>query len=263
MDVPGCVTPPSSSRCHPTNGKIQKVQPFPPPGGPFTVDCSIGDLKQRVHRFGGDAYSYIIRSVTIGDDGGFKQGGSGPNFQGGRLTLCTCMHQMRAARASKDWSGVWIAGVTSRTLASGNKLNWLVYLAKVNEAYESYADLWKNLSAEERKAKAADRNYLGDVFQPKEPVAAGRARFSPSNYVAPLLDAHIHRQTADERGWRKDIDYRRFNRRVKHPAALLVCVPASTFIWTQPTIYVDQRYGRGYRRSTLQETLKLLEPKRP
>jgi hypothetical protein len=177
----------------------------------------------------------------------FEQHGAAPNFQGDILTLCTCKHQMRASQAGEDWEGVWLAGVTSRTIHE--RKHWLFYLAKIESAFDSHSDLWAGMRAVTRNAKAAHVHYLGDMFKPKSSIATANARFAPGRYVSPHL--HTHRRR-DEGGWHddwhNDICYHLAKKgKYRHPP-LLVADPRRTFIWNKPRIYFAEDHCRNYRK---------------
>ena len=224
----------------------------------LTIPILIDRIGQQMDR----AYSYVVRTVKLDHDTTtFEQHGSAPNFQGDVLTLCTCKHQMRASQAGEDWRGVWLAGVTSRTIHEGK--HWLFNLAKVGSAYESHCDLWTGMKATSRNAKAAHVHFLGDVFRPKPPIPTADARFSPPRYVSPLHHAHRWR---DEDGWHNDwhndIDYH-LAHKYGHPS-LLVADPQRTFIWNEPMLYFAHDHCRNYLKwSSLQELLALLRRARP
>jgi hypothetical protein len=242
-----------------TAGELQNVQqyPFTGPlkknlGSPLcALESAIGKSDSRV-------YSYVLQTVEMDEETtSFQQAGSGPNFQGGVLTLCTCKHQMRATQSSDEWKGVWVAGFTSRTIYDGR--HWLFYLARIKSTYESHADLWQAMPARIRNAKAADRHFLGDMFRPKSPKTAENARFSPSQYVVPVT--HVHRQHPGAKGWRNDINYRHADK-YGHPA-LLVADPRRTFLWNEPAIYFDGEHCRNfYKWSTLREFVSRLRQRK-
>jgi hypothetical protein len=190
------------------------------------------------------AFSYIVRSVKLDRENEvFEQHGSAPNFQGDRLTLCTCKHQMRASLTTTQWeSDVWIAGFTSRCLFE--RRHWLFYLTKVDAAYESHSDLWDNLPAKARKAKNASQHFLGDLFEPGSNDLAGDDRFVPQNYRTP--PHHTHHKHRHDDGWHNDINYRHAGK-FGHPP-LLVGDPELTFLWGKPTIYLDHAHCRNYSR---------------
>jgi hypothetical protein len=242
---------------------IQSIQPCPSGGHlgknlglPLPLlNARLGQLKDR-------AYSYVVRTVKWDHETAtFEQHGSAPNFQGDVLTLCTCKHQMRTSRAAEDWQGVWLAGVTSRTIHDGK--HWLFYLAKIKSAHESHADLWTRMTPISRRAKAAHVHYLGDIFKPKTPLPTAAARFSPVRYVSPHLHAHRWREEDGwHNDWHNDISYH-LAHKFGHPP-LLVADPRHTFIWTEPMISFAQDHCRNYLRwSSLQELLALLRGAKP
>ena len=243
-----CSSRKAESRCRSTED-IQVVQPFPS-GGLLGENLSLplSQLADRIGGIEGEAYSYVVSTVRWNHETTtFEQHGSAPNFQGGVLTLCTCKHQMRTGRAIGDWKGVWLAGVTSRTIHDGR--HWLFYLAVIKSAYESHADLWAGMNAGARRAKAAHAHYLGDIFQPKSPPPTSDARFSPSRYITPQI--HIHRWRGED-GWHNDISYH-LAHRLGHPP-LLMADPRRTFLWDEPMIYFAGGHGRNYLKwSSLRE----------
>jgi hypothetical protein len=253
-----CSTRKANTGCQ-TIQDIQTVQPFPSDGHLHkNLGLPLPLLKARIGQRKDRAYSYVVRSVKMDHETTiFEQHGSAPNFQGDVLTLCTCKHQMRASQALEDWRGVWLAGVTSRTIHGGK--HWVFYLASIESAHESHADLWASMTPASRRAKTAHRNYLGDLFKPKAPLPTGNARFSPIRYLSPHLHAHRWR---DEDGWHNDwhndINYH-LAHRYSHPP-LLVADPNRTFIWNEPMIYFAQDHCRNYLKwSSLRELVAMLQ----
>jgi hypothetical protein len=242
---------------------IQTVQPFPSDGQlGRNLGLPLPLLMARIGQLNDRAYSYVIRTVKWDHETAtFEQHGSAPNFQGDVLTLCTCKHQMRASQTAEDWRSVWLAGFTSRTIH--DKKHWLFCLAKIESAYQSHADLWTEMRAGTRNAKAAHFHFLGDIFKPKSPLPIADARFSPLRYVSPHRHAHRWR---DEDGWHNDwhndINYHLANK-YGHPL-LLVADARRTFIWNEPMIYFAQDHCRNYLKwSSLQELVALLRGVRP
>lgn len=215
----------------------------------------LSELKSQIGRVQDKAYSYVVRTLDL-EGQTFQQYASAPNFQGDVLTLCTCKHQMRASRSAEDWQGVWIAGFTSRTIHHGR--HWLFYLAQIEIAYESHADLWHGMRAASRNAKAAHRHFLGDVFRPKTPLPTGNARFTPSRYVSPTHHSHRWRDADGwHNGWYNDIKY--CNAEKYGNPALLVADPRRTFLWDVPRIYFDDDHCRNYYKwSSLPELISHL-----
>jgi hypothetical protein len=249
-----CSTRKAETGCQPAQD-FESVQRFPSGGRLATnLGLPLPILRDRIGHLKARAYSYVVRSVKWHHETEiFEQQGSGPNFQGDVLTLCTCKHRMRASRAAEDWSGVWVAGMTSRTIHHGK--HWLFCLAQIELACESHADLWAKMSAGSRNAKAAHLHFLGDIFKPKTPVPTADARFSPLRYIAPHLHSHRWR---DEDGWHNawhnDINYH-LAYKYGHPP-LLVADPRRTFIWNEPMVYFVHDHCRNYLTwSSLQELL--------
>ncbi len=240
-----CSTPKvkTEAACHVVKD-IQTVQTFPTSGLlAKNVGLPLPVLKSQISKATGRTYSYVVRTVGLDNDTTtFEQHGSAPNFQGGMLTLCTCKHQMRATQSAEDWEGVWVAGFTSRTIHQGR--HWLFYLAKIDSAHDSHADLWRGMAASVRNAKAADSHFLGDIFRPKTPLPTGDARYSPTRYVTP--SAHAHRQHRGDKGWHNDINYY-LAEKYGHPA-LLVADPRNTFLWDEPMIYFSDDHCRNFHK---------------
>ena len=186
-------------------GRASKTdQPFPSTGSlKKNLNLSLEELRPRLENVeASESYSYVVTTVKIVKTGGsdqvsrvFKQIGSAPNFQGGVLTLCTCKHQMRTSRKSREnWNNIWVAGFTSRSPFEGRY--WLFYLAQMKQGYDSHSDLWASLNEETRLSKAAHKNFLGDVFKPRSPFPKGDTRFLPDRYFVPDVGNHTHRQNA-------------------------------------------------------------------
>jgi hypothetical protein len=259
-----CSTAKNATGCQ-SGQAIETVQRFPTEGTPLYKNANLerSELPPEIWELQDKAYSYVVRSVRLNTQTAppfFEQTGSGPNFQGGVLTLCTCKHQMRTSQKAGDWPGTWLAGFTSRSIYDGR--HWLFYLAKIKSAYESHSDLWTATGAASRKDKAAHGNFLGDHFEPKTPLPATNARFSPLHYVSPTRHAHRWR---DEEGWHNvwhnDINYRHAEK-YGHPP-LLVADPQQTFIWNEPKLYFRHDHCRNFRKwPSLRKLLSELRPAR-
>jgi hypothetical protein len=76
------------------------------------LDLSRARLAQMIQDGSGPVYAYVMSSVVL-DGGNLLQRGTGPNFQGGYITLCTCKHRMRTTLPADQWPGIWVAGFTS------------------------------------------------------------------------------------------------------------------------------------------------------
>jgi hypothetical protein len=213
-------------------------QPFPQEGQPLTANMNLplGVLRER---FGSDqstVYSYIVDSIR-NQEGHFVQTGCGPNFQGDRITLCTCKRLMRTYLPTGDWKGTWIAGFTN--LKAGGNRNALVYLMKVLYSFESHFDLWhsEEIPKESKQIKNARLNKLGDIYEPKSESAKSDP-FNPQNYFDPHVD-HPH---ITDKEWHKDISYTGYQTSLR--PALLVGDLRYSFLWNKPVIFYSSRHPR-------------------
>lgn len=245
-----------SGECRPSNG-VERIQPFPQDGTlARNLNLSLTGLASQVRKLQGRAFTYVLSTVRLNRlNSLFEQSGSAPNFQGDLMTLCTCKHKMRATMDVKDWhDNVWVAGFTSRTIRPG--VHWLFYLAKVEAAYESHAELWNNMDQPAQDAKAAHVHYLGDNYVPKSANLDGPARHSPGRYYLPSL--HVHRQNRSHNSWKNDINYL-YADKFKRQPALLVFDPQLTFMWTKPKLHLQYEHVRDYWKwDSIQEVVAAL-----
>jgi hypothetical protein len=216
-------------------------QPFPTTGVLSRhLDLSKDRLTQMIESESDAVYAYVMSTVVL-ERGQLQQTGTGPNFQGGIITLCTCKHRMRTSLPCEDWPNKWIAGFTS--LDCGRH-HWLFYLAKVKEAYESQSDLWHSdsLPKESLRVKSGRHSSLGDLYEPKSELGSV-AQFDPSNYHMPIL-GHRHHKNANDYMWQIDIDYSRKKLKVKakRQPSLLIGDPEFSFLWRKPTLYMDGKW---------------------
>lgn len=248
--------PNKSTGCYPSNG-VERIQPFPQDGTlAGNLNLSLKRVASRIRKSQGRVFTYVLSTVRLNRlSSSFEQIGSAPNFQGDRLTLCTCKHRMRATMDVEDWqSNVWVAGFTSRTIRLG--VHWLFYLAKVESAYESHADLWNSLDQNAQFAKAAHVHYLGDNYVPKSTSLDRADRYSPSRYYLPSF--HAHRKSRADNSWRNDINYIHADRFKRQPA-LLLFEPQLTFLWTEPKLHLQHEHVRDYRKwDSLQDVVAAL-----
>jgi hypothetical protein len=217
-------------------------------------------LAETVEGHSDAVYAYVMSTVVL-EEGELRQTGTGPNFQGGHITLCTCKHRMRTSLASEDWPNKWIAGFTS--LDCGRH-HWLFYLAKVREAFESQSELWYSgsLSDHALEEKSARHSELGDLYEPKRELGS-LSRYDPNSYHTPI-SGHSHHADDSDHLWRIDIDYSRKKLKIKakRQSSLLIGDPEFSFLWRTPTLYVH-----GNWRQTIYEGLvdfldDLIEPQR-
>jgi hypothetical protein len=211
----------------------------------FGINLALEDLMVAPISPNEIVYCYVVGTIQC-TNGCFEQIGSGPNFEGGLFTLCTCKHYMRTFFAPQDWKNKWIAGFSSKY--SGKfSANSLVYLMKVRSAFSSFRDLWFSESISEvvKFTKSARNNAFGDIYEPKnfdvEP-------FRHESYIPPC-EGHSHYK--DDQ-WLTDIDY---NEGVaKRKPALLVGDTKNSFLWNFPSIFLDRHpLHRGQTRTSLSE----------
>lgn len=178
-------------------------------------------------------YAYIVTTIkTKSPDFQLQQTGSAPNFDGGRITLCTCKHKDRATfHPSSDqhdpWKNVWVAGLTSK---SEDPSRSLAYLMCVERSFSSQIELWRALPDDCRRAKSASKSELGDLFEPK--VVAAYDPHNPASYHAPI-GGHVHSSRKDPNHWYQDV--MRWGRRSK-PHRLLLGQASQSYRWMHTRI---------------------------
>jgi hypothetical protein len=214
-------------------------------------------LKNRIDEW---VYYYVVRTVELDNETGkeeFVQKGCGPNWEGRRITLCTCKLSMCANMESKDWEGFWIAGIGGVKAERGNRC--LVYLMKVKKAYDSHCDIYRAARKEPhviplraREKKRTDKNPLGDIYVPRaNRQLKGEARFNPENYLKPINTKHYAHPHLKDDEWRSDIERKpRWNR---HPS-LLIGDPHFSFLWSTPTLRLtkeEKTFTQGNKKMPL------------
>ena len=178
----------------------------------------------------GKVFSYKLTSVERAD-GKLVQHGCGPNFQGDRITLCTCM------RYHRTWpsidKGTWIAGF------SGNPDNELFYLMKIGAIADNFAEFWTSGFLPDVEAKSACKDIFGDAYVPRSLGAPGDPH-DPRSYEEPIKN-HKHHNQPDDYEWHKDIRYWTKDKNRKHKRTikprlhkLLIGEPGKSFVWEHP-----------------------------
>lgn len=249
----------AKSRCRPKTVPSQDenewwAQPFPTSGPLFdNLDLPKPELVRRIGRLAGRIRSYKMISIYQDRKGLLEQRGSAPNFQGGCLTLCTCVHQIRAEKTPEDWlNDWWFAGFT---IPKQCGRVWLFYLAKVEQVYKSQSEICNALSPQTRKAKTTRRNPLGDIYEPN-PSSLCDDPFDAAHYHPPMI-GHSHHQEQSDDKWLKDIEFhhKKFGRR---PPAI-AAKPQLTFLWQTPLLFVDpDKHARNQTWSSMAELLDSL-----
>lgn len=227
----------------------QHVQEIPADKG-----ISLNDLSQLVNNFGdATVHFYVASTVCTEQQAGheyFIQRGSAPNFSGQNFTLCTCKHDLRTVHKAEEWPGYWIAGFSGVSGRADGK-QYLLYLMRVGQAYNTHHELWNELDVESRRLKNAATNIFGDVFEP----LVKDADIDPSHYRPPAV-GHVHHNS-----WKDDIYFESNGK----SAALLVGDEWYSFCWATPCLYIDahqleisrQRYAR---KATLANFIDMLKP---
>jgi hypothetical protein len=233
------------------NCKSESSQAFPS-SGPLekNMNLSLDRLRKQIKGTQATVYSYIVATVK-NPEGRFIQKGSAPNFQGDVISLCTCKHRMRTFPEVDR--GTWIAGFSGKK--AGNGENALIYLMKIEFAFESHHDLWfsEQLPESVKQAKLAHVDKFGDVFQPKSKPKDKRDEFDFEHYHPPVA-GHVH---APKDWWHKDIHYTKGAGGRK--PALLFGVAKYSFLWDQPTLFHSKQLHRAQRKDDLQSFLKCLK----
>lgn len=177
-------------------------------------------------------YAYIVTTIKTKADYRLIQEGSAPNFDGGRITLCTCKHKDRATfHPSRDrddpWKNVWVAGLTSK---SEDPSRSLAYLMLVERSFANHLELWRMLPDYLRSAKSASKSQLGDLFEPK--ARAAKNPHEPTNYKTPIPD-HVHSTPKHPNAWHYDV--MRWGRSAK-AHRLLLGKASQSYRWKQVRI---------------------------
>jgi len=218
-----------------TSGKW--FQAYPSSGSlARNINMPLPDLRRILSGVNGEVYCYVVDTVEY-DGEWFQQTGSGPNFEGGIITLCTCKHWMRSYRPPEAWKDIWIAGITGKKTSAGYR-NFLFYLMQVEGAFASQRDLFHYLPVLARNAKLATRNRLGDVFQPSVRITEGTAH-DAGCYLNPIA-GHSHEEGD---AWKDDIGYEECGGRFP---ALLVGKPERSFLWNKPQYMVEGNFRQKH-----------------
>jgi hypothetical protein len=173
-------------------------------------------------------YAYIVTTIETTTGYQLIQKGSAPNFDGGRITLCTCKHKDRATfhpsnDQSDPWKNVWVAGLTSKTEDPSRSL---AYLMCVECSFLNQRELWRSLPFRCRQTKSASKSKLGDLFEPK--AAAKNDPYDPANYYYPAVGRHSHAREDNPKQWHNDI--KRWGRHSR-PHRLLLGRTAQSYQW--------------------------------
>lgn len=200
---------------------------------------------------------YKLSTVLPSEDSTeFRHIGSGPNFQGGLISQCTCRHDIRAKWYSlKEWKSKWIAGITSKTNLGASYLFYLIKVQKTFSSYKSLFDYYTQIDPQIIEAKSAEVNRLGDLYIPNEHITD---LYDLDNYR--YHPEHSHR---DEKNRLKDINYPKYTQHYmksgtsKH-ATLLLGDPNHSYLWSKPLMkFRKDNAPRSGKYDSLTEFLQL------
>ena len=153
-------------------------------------------------------------------EGKLLQTRSGPNWEGGIVTLTTCKHLLRTYSSMGKRTAV--CGVTNKL----NGQNFVLYVGKLDEIFDSNAELsqWlKKTNPSAWRSKLMTTNRLGDICEidniPTSPPPWGRIgerrltalnKYNHKNFVRPTRDhcRYEERDSSGKRKWVKDIEYK-------------------------------------------------------
>ena len=191
-------------------------------------------------------YSYVVDTVKYHRSRLYQEG-SGPNYQGHLITLCSCKHRMRTARDMDSWNGVWIAGYTSRSHYAEHHL---FYLMRISRTFGSHHELWfsDSVPEETKIAKAAHLDKFGDVYQPK---TESSDPYSYEDYFPPCK-VHVH---CSPDLWHKDIKYN--GGYGGRSPALLIGNQELSFLWDEPVLSSPFNIPRGQKKKALSDFFPL------
>ena len=224
---------------------LELCQPMPS-SGPLAsqMDTPLASLRNLKSR---PVFVYVVTSLKIKDKC-FIQTGCGPNFQGGRITLCTCKHKDRASPPptkydenpdTEPWNGVWVAGICS---ARQLRPRSLFFLMQVEEVFENNADAWKTLEKTLGKAvqaKSTHRSRFGDIYEPKSKKGCENP-WDQTNYEDSIAN-HVHKAPTARY---KDVE--KIYHPNKHPK-LLCGDPKHSYLWSTPKIRLKEKDDANWK----------------
>ena len=226
----------------------------------FVSSFNLKTLQKKLNVYDDWVTYYIIDSVKYREKM-FKQEGSGPNFEGDAITLCTCKHSMRAL-GYKIFENAWIACITSKQVHGGpNRGNYLYALFRIKKFCVTYTELSNYLRREFGSdiinIKSVYNNPLGDLFELKK---NRKDEYRHESYIRPPI-GYCHRRFKDSTCWFDDIEQWKNSRMKKSkPHKLLVGDPKLSFVWERPFIQLKAEYKNiysGARYKQMEDFLKM------
>jgi len=145
-------------------------------------------------------------------------------------------------------SNIWIAGFSS---SSFDGKNWLYYLMKVDQKFDSQRAIYEYLKTvpDVLKNKLATKNERGDIF---EPTSSCSKRFDPDDYKNP----HVNHSHIEGDKWKRDIDCQYHGRRPK----MLLGDTVNSYCYPNGKIFLNtaKPMTQGNRRMSGEDFLALL-----
>lgn len=212
-------------------------QPWPDEGNLASrQDLTLEELRKKLGIKTGPVHAYIVSTVRRSQDGSserFLQIGCAPNFQGSRITLCTCRFDLRMFHQNKEdpnakFKGHWYVGFTGSNF--DKYVHYLFYIMKVERAFRSQAQIFAHLDPKVKSAKNATKSVFGDLYQPKSNVPD---EWDPTNYERPKL-GHKHYADYEDTRWYEDIKY--VKKGLNNRSAPLIGDNEYSFLWSKPQI---------------------------
>lgn len=159
-------------------------------------------------------YVYPHHQIELSDDNELEQTRSGPNWEGGMVTMATCKHFLRTYSSIKP-KKVALCGITNKIEGE----NYLLYIGVIDKSFDSNYELGRYISSINQFAfdtKLATNNPLGDIFEPDEDLE-DEERYDSLNFIEPHDDHCRFVEFSDNQPkYIKDIEYQtRSGRRPK------------------------------------------------
>lgn len=150
-------------------------------------------------------YVYPHHEINL-VDGKFQQTRSGPNWEGGHVTMTTCKHLLRTYNSIESGKTA-IVGLTNKLEGD----NFVMYVGVIDKTFDSNYDLGlylKDHHPEAYKIKLAKHNRLGDIFEPFSDTLP-EDKYDLFSFDDPI-HTHCRAEENDSKGnpkWWKDIQY--------------------------------------------------------
>lgn len=182
-------------------------------------------------------YVYPHHQIKLNDENELEQTRSGPNWEGGVVTMATCKHYLRTYKTLKP-KKVALCGVTNKLDGE----NYLLYLGVIEEMFDSNYDLGTYLMTHypvAYKEKLATNNRLGDIYEPTDDILD--SKYDSFNFEEPCED---HCRFAEhEKGQPKYIKDIEYETKTGQKPKTLILNPVT--VHTSPELVFMKRLGRS------------------